>query len=140
MEYGSEHLPTEIRQVNEERVVQIAWDSGENSALSMEFLRVFCPCAECRGHQPSQAKLIDGKQDVTVDSIIPIGNYAVKLVFSDGHDTGVYSWESLYELGAKRDLYWKKYLQELDEAGKNREICTLAVPKPSGCSTGSCGS
>lgn len=136
-QYGSEHVPLEIRQINTDRQVVITWDQGETFTYAMEYLRVACPCADCRGHHPSQAKLIDGKREVTIAAILPVGNYAIKIAFDDGHDTGVYSWSTLYELGAKRDFYWAEYLADLEAHGKNREVCSLPVKM--GCASGSCG-
>lgn len=130
------NYPVEIRQLTQEGMVVIDWDSGETFRYTMEYLRVACPCADCRGHTPSQRKLIDGKQEVRIDRILPVGHYAVKLFFSDGHDSGVYSWETLHDLGARGDFYWQEYLQELEVAGKDRQFCTLPVAKS--CGSGGC--
>ncbi|MBF0136129.1 MAG: DUF971 domain-containing protein [Magnetococcus sp. DMHC-1] len=121
MAYGSRHVPTELRQINKERLVRIVWNTGEQMELSMEFLRVVCPCADCRGHTPEQRKLIDGKQDVTITAITPVGRYAVKIAFSDNHDTGVYSWETLWEVGTEKETLWQTYLEDLQRAGKRRK-------------------
>lgn len=121
MSYGSKQIPTEIRQITKDRLIKISWDSGETFDYTMEYLRVQCPCASCSGHTPDQAQLVDGKQDVTVRSIAPVGHYAIKLFFSDEHDTGVYSWETLYDLGLHQEAYWAQYLQALQQAGKRRK-------------------
>ena len=120
-------VPTEIRQLGAERRVIIQWSSGESTGYSMEFLRVFCPCADCRGHVPSQRKLIDGKLEVTVTGITPVGRYAVKFAFDDGHDSGVYSWDTLYTLGLHQERYWDEYLQELQQAGKRRRQSVFMI-------------
>ncbi|MBF0160016.1 MAG: DUF971 domain-containing protein [Magnetococcales bacterium] len=136
MSYGSKQIPTEIRQVTSERKVVISWNNGDRFEYSMEYLRIACPCADCRGHTPSQRKLIDGKSDVTIRSITPVGHYAVKIVFSDDHDSGVYSWESLYDLGQGQQGYWQDYLEQLQVAGKRRRPSVFmikpvaAVPQP----------
>ncbi|MBF0613661.1 MAG: DUF971 domain-containing protein [Magnetococcales bacterium] len=127
MSYGSQHIPTEIRQKRAERVVEITWDSGERFSYSMEYLRVRCPCAKCAGHTPEEAQLVDGKQDVTITAITPVGHYAVKLVFSDGHDSGLYSWETLFELGVNQNAIWESYLEELRLAGKRRKSNIIPI-------------
>src|SRR5688572_3567529 len=94
--------PTEINLHQSSRVMDIALDDGRSFSLPCEYLRVFSPSAEVRGHGPGQEVLQVGKRDVNVSAIDPVGMYAVKLVFTDGHDTGIYSWEYLYELGVKQ--------------------------------------
>jgi DUF971 family protein len=113
--------PTEIHLHQQSRVLDIAFDDGRSFALSCEYLRVFSPSAEVRGHGPGQEVLQVGKRQVNIDAIEPVGVYAVKLAFSDGHDTGIYSWEYLYELGEKHEANWKTYLARLEKAGKSRE-------------------
>lgn len=88
--------------------------------LSAEFLRVHSPSAEVKGHGPGQATLQTGKQDVNIKRIEAVGNYAVKLVFDDGHDTGIYTWDQLYEFGQHQDRYWQVYLDALEAAGASR--------------------
>ncbi|MBF0285926.1 MAG: DUF971 domain-containing protein [Magnetococcales bacterium] len=117
---NDDHIPTEIRGIAAERRVVIGWESGEEFSYPMEYLRVGCPCADCRGHMPSQRKLIFGKRDVTIETMEAVGHYAIKIHFSDGHDTGVYSWGTLYELGAHQERFWADYLEELKAAGKSR--------------------
>ncbi|HIJ82993.1 MAG: protein of unknown function DUF971 [Magnetococcales bacterium] len=121
MSYGSQFQPTQIRQVTKERRLKVHWSSGEEFEYTMEYLRVMCPCAKCSGHTPDQAQLIDGKQDVTIKSITPVGHYAVKLAFSDDHDSGLYSWDTLYELGVRQEILWQDYLAALEKAGKRRK-------------------
>jgi DUF971 family protein len=90
--------------------------------LPCEFLRVYSPSAEVRGHGPGQESLQTGKEEVNITHIEPVGNYAVKLTFSDGHDTGLYSWDYLYELARNHDILWRKYLERLAVAGIQR-VC-----------------
>ncbi|MBF0462102.1 MAG: DUF971 domain-containing protein [Magnetococcales bacterium] len=127
MSYGSDHTPTEIRQKGQERAVQITWDTGEVFLYPMEYLRVKCPCAECCGHTPEQAKLVDGKELVTIQAIVPVGHYAVKLQFSDAHDSGVFSWSTLFDLGVNQAFYWQAYLKALQAANKRRLPAVIPI-------------
>lgn len=113
--------PTEIKLHQKSRVIEIAFDDGKRFSLPCEYLRVFSPSAEVRGHGPGQEVLQVGKRDVEIKQIDPVGVYAVKLVFSDGHDTGLYSWEYLHELGVKQETSWKSYLARLEQAGASRD-------------------
>ena len=113
--------PTEINLHKISRVLEISFDDGSRFELPTEYLRVYSPSAEVQGHGPGQEVLQIGKQDVNIDKIEPIGHYAVKLVFDDNHDTGIYSWDYLYELGETYDDRWQHYLQRLDEAGHKRK-------------------
>jgi len=113
--------PTEINLHQQSRVLDIAFDDGRQFSMPCEYLRVFSPSAEVRGHGPGQEVLQTGKRDVNVKAIEPIGMYAVKLVFTDGHDTGIYSWDYLYDLGARHDANWKSYLARLEQAGASRD-------------------
>ena len=113
--------PIEITLHKQSRVLDVAFDDGARFALPCEYLRVFSPSAEVRGHGPGQEVLQVGKREVGIEAIEPVGVYAVKLVFSDGHDTGIYSWEYLHELGVKRESNWNTYLARLAQAGKSRE-------------------
>jgi DUF971 family protein len=112
--------PTELNLHQQSRVLDISFDDGKVFSLPCEYLRVFSPSAEVRGHGPGQEVLQVGKREVNVDAIEPVGVYGVKLVFSDGHDTGIYSWDYLYDLGVKQDANWKTYLARLAAAGKDR--------------------
>ena len=114
--------PTEITVHSASRVLEIAFDDGRRFRLPFEFLRVFSPSAEVRGHGPGQEKLQFGKRDVTIKSVDTVGHYAVQPVFSDGHDTGLFSWDSLYELGIHQDARWEDYLRRLDDAGMSRDV------------------
>ena len=113
--------PTEINLHQVSRTFDIAFDDGQSYSLPVEYLRVFSPSAEVRGHGPGQEVLQVGKRDVNISAIEPVGMYAVKLVFTDGHDTGIYSWEYLYDLGTRHDANWKTYLSRLQHAGKSRD-------------------
>jgi DUF971 family protein len=111
------------------RVLEIAFDDGASFRLPFEFLRVYSPSAEVRGHGPGQEVLQAGKRDVTIDDLQPVGHYAVKPVFSDGHDSGIYAWDYLYELGSNQESLWAEYLARLDAAGASREPGS-APPSP----------
>jgi DUF971 family protein len=113
--------PTEIQLHQASRVLDVAFDDGRTFELPCEYLRVHSPSAEVRGHGPGQEVLQVGKKEVGIAAIEPVGMYAVKLVFTDGHDTGIYSWDYLYELGEKYPENWKTYLTRLERAGKRRE-------------------
>jgi len=122
--------PVEIKLHQKSRVLEIGFDDGKNYRLSCEYLRVYSPSAEVRGHGPGQEVLQEGKKDVEIAAIEPVGNYAVKLVFSDGHDTGLYSWDYLYDLGENQPRLWQQYLERLALAGVHREPAGKAEPAP----------
>lgn len=103
------------------RTLDLRYAGDEHYTLSCEFLRVCSPSAEVRGHGPGQETLQIGKVNVAITDIKPVGNYAVQLIFSDGHDTGLYSWEYLYELCKNQKEYWENYLRRLHEAGASRD-------------------
>jgi DUF971 family protein len=113
--------PTEIRLSPDKRLVTIAFDDGERFELSAEYLRVMSPSAEVRGHSPSEKKTVAGKKDVRIASIEPMGRYAVKFAFDDGHATGIYAWAYLHELGATAADKWRTYIAELKAKGLKRE-------------------
>ena len=113
--------PTEIKLHQASRVLEVTFDDGRQYRLPCEYLRVFSPSAEVRGHGPGQEVLQVGKREVGIDSVDPVGVYAVKLAFTDGHDTGIYSWDYLYDLGLKQDANMKSYLARLAAAGKSRD-------------------
>jgi len=110
-------IPTDLRYHRERRELTLHYENGSSHVLSAEFLRVQSPSAEVRGHGEGQAVLQTGKQDVTIAGIDPVGNYGVKIRFSDGHATGIYSWTYLEELGRDRDVLWQAYLDELRAKG-----------------------
>ena len=111
------------------RVLEIAFDDGSTFKLPFEFLRVYSPSAEVRGHGPGQEVLQVGKRDVMISDLRSVGHYAIQPVFSDGHDSGIFAWDYLYELGAKQEQLWSDYLERLDAAGASREP-TDAPPSP----------
>ena len=109
--------PVEIKLRRQSRVLDVAFDDGQRYELPFEYLRVYSPSAEVRGHGPGQETLQLGKHEVLVRAVDPIGNYAVRLVFDDGHDTGLYTWGYLYELGVTRAAKWQQYLDRLQKLG-----------------------
>jgi DUF971 family protein len=113
--------PTNITLHSASRVLEIEYDDGRSFRLPYEFLRVFSPSAEVRGHGAGQEVLQVGKKDVTIAALEPVGHYAVKPIFSDGHDSGIYSWEYLHELGVNQANLWSDYLARLEAAGGSRE-------------------
>ena len=113
--------PTEIKLHQKSRILEIAFADGCAFRLPFEFLRVYSPSAEVRGHGPGQEVLQVGKKDVEIKRIEPVGSYAVQLAFSDGHDTGIYSWDLLYDYGRRRDEMWRHYLKRMEEAGASRD-------------------
>lgn len=114
-------VPTSLTVHRQSRVLDIAFDSGESFSLPFEFLRVYSPSADVRGHGAGQEVLQTGKRDVLVTAVEPVGHYAVQLHFSDGHNTGIYTWDYLYWLGANRAPLWEDYLKRLEAAGFTRE-------------------
>ena len=113
--------PTEIKLHQASRVLEIAFADGRTFRLPYELLRVYSPSAEVRGHGPGQETLQAGKRDVTINNVEPIGHYALRPTFSDGHDTGIYSWAYLRTLGMKQEKRWRNYLAALQSAGMSRE-------------------
>ena len=117
----TERWPTELRLAKDRRSLRIAFDDGTAFDLPAEFLRVTSPSAEVQGHGPAQRKTVPGKKDVEIIGVEPVGNYAVKLVFDDLHDTGIYGWNYLHELGTAYEQRWQAYLDELAAKGLSRE-------------------
>jgi len=115
-------IPTELNYDGSTRVLKISFDDGKQFDLSAEYLRVFSPSAEVQGHSPATAKLQVGKENVNIKKIDPVGNYAVTLVFDDGHDSGIYSWEWLYGIGINQEANWQDYLARLKAAGHERKV------------------
>ncbi len=113
--------PTEISLHKKSRILEITFADGEHFEFSCEFLRVHSPSAEVQGHGPGQGVLQLGKEDVVINRIDPVGSYAIQPAFDDGHDTGIYSWETLYDLGKNKDRYWQEYLDKLEAAGHKRK-------------------
>jgi DUF971 family protein len=109
--------PTNIKSRTQSRVLEVSFDDGSVFELPYEYLRVYSPSAEVRGHGPGQEQLQLGKHEVRIARVEPVGNYAVRLVFDDGHDTGLYTWAYLYELGRDRPQKWQNYLDRLKDLG-----------------------
>lgn len=114
-------IPTDVKLHQVSKVLELAFADGRAFRLPYEFLRVYSPSAEVRGHGPGQETLQVGKKDVTIDEVEPVGHYAIRPKFSDGHDTGIYSWEYLHDLGVRQDELWQDYLARLAEAGASRD-------------------
>ena len=113
--------PTDIKLHQKSQVLEIAFADGRTFRLPCEFLRVYSPSAEVRGHGPGQEVLQVGKKNVEISHIEPAGSYAIQFTFTDGHDTGIYSWELLYDYGMNQENMWQNYLMRLQQAGANRE-------------------
>lgn len=116
--------PTEIKLHQKSRILDIRFSNGKAFQFSCEFLRVHSPSAEVSGHGPGQEVLQTGKKMVNILKIEPVGNYAIQLNFTDGHNTGLYSWDLLYNYGLNQDKIWQRYLQRMEEAGASRETDT----------------
>jgi DUF971 family protein len=117
----SEHTPTELNLHRQSKVLEITFDDGSHFNLPCEYLRVFSPSAEVQGHGPGQEVLQLGKEDVAIEQITAVGNYAVCLHFDDGHNSGIYSWDTLYKLGKNHEPNWQNYLKRLEAAGHKRK-------------------
>ena len=129
-------IPSEIKLHRKSRLLELAYENGECYSLDFEYLRVFTPSAEARGHGPGQEILQTGKRNVDIEGLEPVGTYALRFVFSDGHDSGLYSWDLLYNLAAHHDELWQEYLNQIEKQGLSRDIDTTS-PKPH--AGGSCG-
>lgn len=115
------HWPTELRLSPDKRTLTVRFEGGDEFALSAEYLRVMSPSAEVKGHTPEQKKTVAAKRNVGIIGVEPIGNYAVKLRFDDMHDTGLYGWDLLHDLGVRRERHWSDYLTELAAKGLSRD-------------------
>jgi len=114
-------LPTNINLHQKSRMLEIDFDNGEKYQYTCEYLRCFSPSAEVQGHGPGQEVLQVGKENVNIEKIEQVGNYAICIHFDDGHNTGIYSWETLYKLGKNYQANWDNYLKRLEQAGKKRQ-------------------
>lgn len=123
-------IPVEITLHQHSRKLELTYEDGQHFQISFEFLRVFTPSAEARGHGPGQETLQIGKRDVDILRIEPVGNYAIRPVFSDGHDSGLYSWDVLYGLCLHHDELWQAYLDLLTKAGASRDPAECPPPPP----------
>jgi len=127
-------VPTAITLHRASKRLEIAFDDGSEFMLPFEFLRVYSPSAEVRGHGPGQEVLQVGKRDVDILDLEPVGNYAVRPIFSDGHDSGLYSWDYFYQLGQQHDTLWQQYLERLALEGGSRDPADNPPPAPkTGC-------
>ena len=131
--------PTEITLHSVSRVLEIAFSDGRSFRLPYEFLRVYSPSAEVRGHGPGQEVLQAGKRDVTISSADPVGHYGLQPTFSDGHSTGIFSWDLLYELGENQERLWAEYLARLQAAGASRDAPAPGASTPGQTGGRSCG-
>jgi len=114
-------IPTDVKLHQASRVLELVFANGRHFRLPYEYLRVHSPSAEVRGHGPGQEILQTGKRDVTIASVEPVGHYALRPTFSDGHSTGIYSWDYLYDLGERQDELWQRYLERIAAAGASRD-------------------
>ena len=126
--------PTEMKFHQQSAVLEIHFSDGSHFNLPYEFLRIYSPSAEVRGHGPGQEVLQTGKRNVGITDVERIGHYAVKIHFTDGHDTGLYSWDYLFDLGRNQQSLWSIYLAQLQTTGASRDIDTTSAPT-GGCST-----
>src|SRR5690348_2160147 len=117
----TEAWPTELRLSKDKKTLAIAFDTGERYELAAEYLRVKSPSAEVQGHAPEERKTVPGKRDVMILEVLPVGNYAVRLVFDDMHSTGIFGWDYLRDLGQNHAAYWQDYLDELAAKNLTRE-------------------
>lgn len=120
-EFGQTHIPTEIRLNKDEKKLEIDFNDGKTFTITAELLRVESPSAEVQGHSPDQKKVVGARREVNIMEITPVGNYAVALKFDDLHDSGIYTWDFLYNMGENQDAIWANYLKELEAAGMSRD-------------------
>ena len=142
MSEAEKPVPTQIELHQKSRVLEIAFSDGKHFSLPYEFLRVHSPSAEVRGHGPGQETLQVGKKEVEITAAEPVGTYAMQITFSDGHDSGLYSWETLHDMGINQETMWQDYLKKMEAAGAKREPAPniLTAAKSGGCGSGGCGS
>jgi DUF971 family protein len=114
--------PTEIKIHKDKGALTIAFEDGANFTLSAEYLRVESPSAEVQGHSPADRQLVSGKREVRIQEVIPVGNYAVRLIFDDGHSTGIYTWDTFHQLGREHPTRWTRYQQELAAKNLSRDL------------------
>jgi DUF971 family protein len=119
--FGTVHWPTEIRLKKEEKRLEVDFDDGRTFSYPAEFLRVVSPSAEVQGHNPSQKQTVAGRRHVGIMRLELVGNYAIRIVFDDLHDSGIFSWKYLYEIGTEQETLWAEYLEELQSKGLSRD-------------------
>ena len=120
-EFGTRHRPTEIRLKREEKALEIDFEDGKSFRLPAELLRVESPSAEVQGHGPSQKTLVAGRRHVGIMAVEPVGNYAIRIKFDDMHDTGIYSWDTLYDYGQRQEEMWQDYLKAIEAESLSRD-------------------
>ena len=120
-EFGTRHRPTEIRLKREEKALEIDFEDGKSFRLPAELLRVESPSAEVQGHGPSQKTLVAGRRHVGIMAVEPVGNYAIRIKFDDMHDTGIYSWDTLYDYGQRQEEMWQDYLNAIEAKSLSRD-------------------
>lgn len=125
-------IPSEIKLHQKSRRLELIYEGGESYSLDFEYLRVYTPSAEARGHGPGQETLQTGKREVVIERLEPVGTYALRLVFSDGHDSGLYSWDLLYNLGKHHEELWQEYLKQIETQGLSRDIDSTSRPAAGG--------
>lgn len=128
--------PTALTLHGRSRVLEIAFDTGETFRIPFELLRVYSPSAEVQGHGPGQEVLQTGKREVEIIQVEPVGRYALQPRFSDGHDSGIYSWDLLYRLGKEQEICWENYLRRLQDAGVDRDAPMAVTPTGGACGHG----
>ncbi len=119
--FAIQHRPKEIRLKREEKVLEIDFEDGKSFSLSAELLRVESPSAEVQGHSPDQKTIVPGRRHVGIMEVEPVGNYAIRIKFDDLHDTGIYSWDTLYDYGERQEELWQDYLDALEAQGLSRD-------------------
>ena len=119
--FTPDFTPVEINYLRDEHILEIVWDDGVSSRFSAELLRVESPSAEVQGHHPSEKKIIPGRRHVGVIDIVPVGNYAIRIMFDDLHDTGIFSWRYLYQLGEEHESRWPEFLSAVEAEGLSRD-------------------
>ena len=119
--FGTQCKPKEIRLKKEEKVLEIDFEDGKTFSLPAELLRVESPSAEVQGHGPGQKTIVAGRRHIGILSVEPVGNYAIRINFDDLHDTGIFSWETLYDYGLRKDELWQNYLEALEENNLSRD-------------------
>ena len=120
-EFGTRHRPTEIRLKREEKALEIDFEDGKSFRLAAELLRVESPSAEVQGHGPSQKTLVAGRRHVGIMAVEPVGHYAIRIKFDDMHDTGIYSWDTLYDYGQRQEEMWQDYLNAIEAESLSRD-------------------
>ena len=120
-DFQMQHIPTEIRLKKEEKVLEVEFNDGSAFSLPAELLRVESPSAEVQGHSPAEKKTVAGKRNVAITDVTAVGNYAVCIKFDDSHDSGIYTWDTLYEFGTRGDDMWANYLKDMEDKGLSRD-------------------